>query len=89
MLSDEDKSIIIEIAVRYNVTKLYLFGSCLNNKSEPSDIDLAVEGIDERVFFKFYAELISRLSKPVDLVYLKVNSKFNNLIKQKGVIIHG
>ncbi len=71
MISNEEKYKLLEIAEKYNVSKLYLFGSNLNDKRDSNDIDLAVEGIADSLFFKFYSELIFSLSKPVDLIDLK------------------
>lgn len=88
MLSYDNKSRIQEIAIKYNVNKIYLFGSCIRSFREPNDIDLAVEGIEDRLFFKFYGELILNLSKPVDVINLKEKSMFNNIIKTKGVLIY-
>jgi predicted nucleotidyltransferase len=89
MLTNEDKDRVIEIARRYNVSKLYLFGSHLNSDREPNDIDLAVEGISNSVFFKFYSELIFALSKPVDLIDLKKKSLFSEIIKSEGILVYG
>lgn len=88
MLSYDIKSRIQEIAKKYNVDKLYLFGSGIRSVREPNDIDLAVEGIEDRLFFKFYGELILNLPKPVDVINLKEKSMFNNIIKTKGVLVY-
>lgn len=88
MLSSEDKSRIQQIAEKYNVGKLYIFGSSIRSVRTPNDIDLAVDGVDDIMFFKFYGELILNLTKPVDIINLKEESKFNNIIKQKGVLIY-
>ena len=89
MISNEDKNRLVEIAERYSVSKLYLFGSNLDSKSEPSDIDLAVEGIADKLFFKFYGELIFALSKPVDLIDLKKKSSFNDMVRSEGILLYG
>ncbi len=89
MISDEDKYRLVEIANRYDVSKIYLFGSNLDPEREPNDIDLAVEGISDTLFFKFYSELIFSLSKPVDLVHLKKKSLLNNIVKSEGILLYG
>lgn len=89
MISDEDKNKLLEIAKKYNVSKLYLFGSNLDPNRDAKDIDLAVEGIPGRLFFDFYTELYFALSKPVDLVDLKKKSLFNEMIKSKSVLLYG
>jgi predicted nucleotidyltransferase len=89
MISNEDKHIVLEIARRYNVSKLYLFGSNLEDKRVANDIDLAVDGIADNLFFKFYSELIFSLSKPVDLIDLKKKSLLNEMVKSEGFLIYG
>ena len=89
MISNEDKIKLSEIAKRYNITKLYLFGSNIHSTYEANDIDLAVEGIADKVFFKFYSELIFSLSKPVDLIDLKKKSLLNDMVKSEGLLIYG
>ena len=53
------------------------------------DIDLGVKGIEQRLFFKFYAELIKNLSKSVDLIDLSLKSKFSDIVEETGVRIYG
>lgn len=89
MISDEDKYKIIEIAKNYGVSKVYLFGSNLIQGNISKDIDIAVEGIPEAVFFKFYSDLIFSLSKPVDLINLKNKTLFNYNIKSEGLLLYG
>ena len=74
MISSEEKYKLLEIAKKYNISKLYLFGSNLEDKRDSNDIDLAVDGIAGSLFFKFYSELIFSMSKPVDLIDLKKKS---------------
>jgi predicted nucleotidyltransferase len=88
MISKKEKEIILKCAKKYNVLKIYLFGSALNSK-DYNDIDLAVEGIKPELFFKFYGELLRNLPKPVDLVDLSEKSLFNKIIKERGTKIIG
>jgi predicted nucleotidyltransferase len=89
MLSDSDKTIIIGCAQKYNVAAIYLFGSSLNPNAQARDIDLGVKGINPAVFFKFYGELLRKLSKPVDLVDLSHRTLFNKLVEKRGEKIYG
>ena len=89
MISNEDKDRVKEIAQKYNVAKLYLFGSSLDSNREANDIDLAVEGIEHSLFFKFYGELIFSLSKPVDVLDLNKKSLFCDLVRAEGILIYG
>ena len=89
MISNEDKIKVEEIAKKYNVSKLYLFGSSLDSYREANDIDLAVEGIEHSLFFKFYSELIFSLSKPVDVLDLNKKSLFSDLVRSEGILLYG
>ncbi|MEW6171437.1 MAG: nucleotidyltransferase domain-containing protein [Candidatus Omnitrophota bacterium] len=89
MISNEEKYRLIELAKKYDVSKLYLFGSNLEKGRDANDIDLAVEGIADSLFFKFYSELIFSLSKPVDLVDLNKKSLLNTMIRSEGKLIYG
>lgn len=89
MITEKDKQIIIQCAQKYNVSSVILFGSSIRGDKEFNDIDIAVKGIEPRLFFRFYAELFKNLSKPVDLVDLSNKSLFNDLIEEDGVRIYG
>ena len=89
MLTQYEKDIILQCAKKYNVSTIFPFGSSIGKSSELNDIDLGVEGLQPRLFFKFYAELIKYLSKDVDLVDLFKKSLFNNLVEEDGVKIYG
>lgn len=89
MISNEDKYRLTEIATKYKVSKVYLFGSNLDSGKESNDIDLGVEGLPDSTFFEFYGELMFALSKPVDLVDLKKKSLLNKLIESEGILLYG
>lgn len=90
MISEKDKSTIASIAGRFKAKRILLFGSNISSASRKSrDIDLAVEGVPPKDFFKFYGELLFRLNKPVDLIDLSVDNKFNDLIRKEGLAIYG
>ena len=65
-----------------------LFGSSLEPGTGAGDVDLGVKGMDPRLFFKFYAELVKHLSKPVDLVDLSRKSLFNDMVEETGLVIY-
>jgi predicted nucleotidyltransferase len=89
MLTAEDRTRIEEIARRYGVGRVLLFGSSAGDEEEAADIDLAVEGLAASRFFSFYGELIFSLSKPVDLVDLSRKTKFTDIIRREGVAVYG
>jgi len=88
MISLKEKSIIKKLASRYRAKRVLLFGSSLYKKTA-RDIDLAVEGIPAKNFFSFYGDLLFSLPKPVDLIDLSQDSKFNRLVRQEGLAIYG
>jgi len=89
MISEIDKKAILDIAVKYEITRLLLFGSSLESNRDSHDIDLAVEGLPEDKFFKFYSELIFSLSKPVDLIDIGKESRFRDAIVRESVPLYG
>lgn len=89
MISEQDKAIITDIARRYGAREVLLLGSSADPSREANDIDLAVEGIAPERFFSFYGDLLFGLSKPVDLIDLSNNTKFNRLVYQEGIRVYG
>lgn len=89
MISESDKKIIRELSEKYHVKRVLLFGSSLNSTKESRDIDIAIEGIRDKDFFKYYGDLLLKLSKPVDVIDLSEVSKFTTLVKKEGIPIYG
>ncbi len=88
MIADEDRHIIKETAAKYHAKRVILFGSSLSADKESRDIDIGVEGLEDKVFFAFYGELICALSKPVDVVDLSIKSRFVELIEREGILLN-
>jgi len=89
MITEYEKDVILRYAKKYNVSSVFLFGSSIEKEQGANDIDLGVRGIEQKLFFKFYAELVKNLSKPIDLVDLSPKSLFNDIIEETGVRIYG
>lgn len=89
MIAEKDKEIIRELSEKYQVKRVLLFGSSLDSAKESQDIDIAVEGILPKYFFKYYGDLLLKLSKPVDVVDLSETSKFIELVRREGVLLYG
>jgi predicted nucleotidyltransferase len=89
MISPHDRDSIVELAERYGASRVLLFGSSAAPGTTGRDIDLGVEGIAPTTFFRFYGDLILRLSKPVDVVDLGVDSRFTKLVRSEGVLLYG
>lgn len=68
--------------------RVLLFGSSLDHTRESHDIDIAVEGVPPKDFFKYYGDLLLKLSKPVDVIDLSETSKFIKLIQKEGVLLY-
>jgi len=75
---------------RYGVTRVVLFGSLAWRRFGPtSDIDLAVEGLDPRRFFRADAELAREISRPVDLKDLAdCPPLLRGRIEEEGTTLH-
>ena len=88
MLSEKDRTIIVNYAKKYNLKKVLLFGSA-KERENSVDIDLGVLGLADDRFFDFFWELYRDLSKPVDLIDLSKDSLFNRLIERDGEVLYG
>lgn len=89
MITEYEKDVILRYAKKYKVSSVLLFGSSIEREEGANDIDIGVKGIEQKLFFKFYAELVKHLSKPVDLVDLSQKSLFNDIVEETGVRIYG
>jgi predicted nucleotidyltransferase len=89
MISDSDKTTIETMCQKYQVKRAILFGSSLDPIQMGRDIDLAVDGLAPRDYFRFYGELMCALSKPVDVVDLTGESKFIQIVKRTGMLLYG
>lgn len=89
MISTEDRQSIRDLAAKYAVKRVLLFGSAAKQERGYRDIDLAIEGIRPGDFFRFYGELLGCLSLPVDLVDLSKPGRFVDLIRREGIPIYG
>ena len=88
MIKDTDKKIIEQLARKYRAKRVVLFGSSLSPTQECRDIDIGVEGIEEKDFYLFYGELLLALSKPVDVIDLSQKTRFVELILREGVPLY-
>jgi len=88
MITDTDKKIIEQLARKYRAKRVVLFGSSLSSTQEYRDIDIAVEGIEEKNFYAFYGELMCALSKPIDIIDLSKKTRFIELILREGIPLY-
>ena len=85
MIGEKDKKAILDISKKYNLSRVLLFGSSLSDQANANDIDIAIDGIADELFFTFYGELMFALSKPVDVVDLSKKTKFTDMVIKTGV----
>ncbi len=88
-VSQNDIETIKRLSNKYNAQKVVLFGSSLNSQQEANDIDLAVEGVASKDYYRYCGELMMALTKPVDIVDLSVPCKFVDIILEEGVVLYG
>ena len=88
MISDSERQTIVRMATKYHAKRVLLFGSALSPDKESSDIDIGVEGIEGKDFFKFYGELMCALSKPIDVIDLSITSRFSELVNLEGMSLY-
>jgi predicted nucleotidyltransferase len=68
--------------------EVYLFGSAATGTMrEDSDIDLAVTGLPDEVFFRAMGKAEDILQCPLDLVDLDEDNLFNDCLKRKGKLV--
>lgn len=78
----------IHILTDEGCDEIYLFGSLANGKSSPkSDIDLAVKGLKDNIFFKVLGKLLGALDHPVDLLSIEDENRFIALLKKRGELL--
>ena len=85
--NDIEKATII--LKNYGCSEIYIFGSLANEKyNEKSDIDIAIRGLKEELFFRVFAELRKELESEIDLIDLDDKSnRFSQFILTKGELI--
>lgn len=75
-----------QLAARYGFRRAYVFGS-LTRKDRfhrYSDIDVAIENLDDRLYFKFMSELSDQLEREVDVIQLEKH-RLQEEIKETGI----
>ncbi|MCX6583010.1 MAG: nucleotidyltransferase domain-containing protein [Candidatus Aminicenantes bacterium] len=78
----------VDILNKEGCKEIYLFGSLVKGQcSDRSDIDLAVNGLDKRNFFKILGKLLMALDHSVDLVNLEKKDKFSAMLKRRGGLV--
>ncbi len=61
---------IVSISKEFGAKKVLLFGSCLEDIESAQDIDIAIDGIKPKEFFKYYGKVSMVVDDEVDIVDL-------------------
>ena len=84
------KQELVELAKKYNVKKMWIYGSRATGKAGPkSDIDICVDGCED--FRHFYIECTQDVNTLLDMDVIRltsVSAYMQNVIKTKGVVIY-
>ena len=81
----QDLQIAIDYLKEAGCREIFVFGSAASGEIDPdSDLDIAVRGIEPLRFFETYGELMMRLSRPVDLVDLDIQTNFGRRLSEFG-----
>ena len=90
MMPKEELDKAVAIARKYGVGELYLIGSAVYKKSDDAqDYDFAVRDVPEGSFFRFYGELMTSLSKTVDLIDLSgKRTKFKDIVLKEAKLVY-
>jgi len=89
MVSQNDIETIRRLSDKYHASRVILFGSALAPERQPRDIDLGVEGVAPKDYYRYCGELMMSLTKPVDIIDLSVPCKFVDLILKEGMVLYG
>lgn len=72
----------------YGAKEVYIFGSATRDTlRENSDIDIAVSGLPDDVFYRAMGDVEEVLQRPVDLVELSDNTPFTRYLKECGTLL--
>jgi predicted nucleotidyltransferase len=78
----------IAVAQAFGVTRLLQFGSSMENLATANDLDLACEGLPDKRFFAFAAQLEEELRISVDLVPLDPPTPFSTYIERHAKVLY-
>lgn len=87
MLDIRDRKLVVDLAAKYALKGVFLFGSAAEAETGYRDIDLAVEGVRPEDFFRLHGDLLSHLSHPVDLIDLDEPSPFTRFLRAEGKLV--
>lgn len=75
----------IEILKNAGCKEIFIFGSLVSGTyREDSDIDIAIKGCLPENFFALLGQLLTTLSRPVDLINLDREDAFSKYLEKAG-----
>lgn len=88
ILEKELKS-IVDISKKFEVKKVILFGSCLEDIESARDIDIAVSGVRPESFFEMYGQILDEIDDELDLLPLEyIREHLSTRILSQGVVLY-
>jgi len=77
-----------QVLMSFGAREVYLFGSQASSHPAPSsDLDLAVRGLPDAVFFEAYARASLGFPREMDLVSLDEKNPFTEYLIQEGRLV--
>lgn len=81
----EDIYSAIAILKNTGCKEIFIFGSLISGTySEDSDIDIAIRGCLPENYFSLLGELLTKLSRPIDLINLDREDAFSKFLEREG-----
>ena len=78
-----------DIFRKFKINKVILFGSAVENRmSTRSDVDILVDPLSAKDFFRFHGQLEERLNLTVDLHTMNEDKKFIEKIIKRGEVVY-
>lgn len=88
MVSKDQIAKCIEIARKYGVRKLVLFGSAYENPENARDIDLLADGVNADTFFAMGADMEDEAGVRVDLIPMEPQTRFVSYNLSHGKVLY-
>jgi predicted nucleotidyltransferase len=85
----EYMKLLLPIFKKYNVKVAYLFGSTVKKSCDSeSDIDIYVEGVEDKLYWEIRRELEGSSPYPIDVYTQSDDEQFIKKIKERGIKIY-
>jgi predicted nucleotidyltransferase len=77
-----------KLFIGLGASQVFVFGSAINGQLRPaSDIDMAVSGLQPRVYFSAISQASDLIGRPVDLVDLDHDSALVRYLRNSGELV--